>query len=138
MKNISSMNEAATSTVHTILLIEKHNNIPESVIHSLGRNDLNFIITGTMQEGIQACKEHSEMAMIIMPMDLAMLNGVGTVDQIRNILPEVPVIFLSNYLTIESIRLATLMECDEIIQNPVDRTTLNAVIMKHIKQSKQF
>ncbi len=79
--------------------------------------------------------EHPEIEMVFISMNLAFEHGLNPLERIRKFRPEIPIVLLSDFVSLESIRLATLADCNEIMQNPINVEALNAVIEKYLPDS---
>jgi DNA-binding NtrC family response regulator len=64
--------------------------------------------------------------------DISGMDGIETILAIRKQYIKIPIILLLNHVTIESVRLAQNIGCNEIIQAPVDHKTLEAIILKYL------
>lgn len=73
-----------------------------------------------------------ETAIIFISMDLAFEENSKILNKIRDKGLKMPVILFSQYVTVETLRLAGLYGCNEIIQYPVDPSTFIAIINKYI------
>ena len=118
--------------VHTILLALKSNTDSESILPFLKRTDRKILVAETLNIMMSIWLEHPEIEMVFITMNLAFGHGLNTLERIRIFRPEIPIVLLSDFVSMESIRLATLAGCNEIIQNPVNKEALNAVVQKYL------
>ena len=105
---------------------------PDDILPLITQKDRNILVTKDTSNILALCKEHPEIELVMISMELAVEYGMATIEETHMLIPEVPIIVLSNYVTLETIRLATMLGCKEIMQSPVDRPTLNAVIEKYL------
>ncbi|MEI6174610.1 MAG: hypothetical protein WCR01_12740 [Bacteroidota bacterium] len=118
--------------VHTLLLVMRPVSDPDDILPLITQKDRNILVTKDTSNILALCKEHPEIELVMISMELAVEYGMATIEETHMLIPEVPIIVLSNYVTLETIRLATMLGCKEIMQSPVDRSTLNAVIEKYL------
>jgi len=79
-----------------------------------------------------------ETAIIFISMDFAFEENSKVLNKIRDKGLKMPVILFSQYVTVETLRLAGLYGCNEIIQYPVDPSTFIAIINKYIPESQTY
>jgi two-component system response regulator AtoC len=117
---------------HT-LLIALSESVPHTeMINSLRTSEYNLLESKTGGEILQTLCEHSEIDLIMITVDISGMDGIETILAIRKQYIKIPIILLLNHVTIESVRLAQNIGCNEIIQAPVDHKTLEAIILKYL------
>jgi CheY-like chemotaxis protein len=117
---------------HT-LLIALSESVPHTeMINSLRSSEYNLLESKTGGEILQTLCEHSEIDLILITIDISGMYGIETILAIRKQYIKIPIILLLNHVTIESVRLAQNIGCNEIIQTPVDQKTLKAIILKYL------
>lgn len=121
--------------VHTILLALKSNIDSESILPLLTRADRKIFLADTLNIMMSTWLEHPEIEMVFISMNLAFEHGLNPLERIRKFRSEIPFVLLSDFVSLESIRLATLADCNEIMQNPINVEALNAVIEKYLPDS---
>lgn len=75
---------------------------------------------------------HPQVDFVIFSSDLPGLEDMGPVKVIRDRYPETPILLLMNSINIETIRLANLMGCNEVIQEPVSPCDLDLLLSKYL------
>jgi DNA-binding NtrC family response regulator len=118
--------------IHTILLALKNNTDSESILSLLKRPDRKILLVDSINTMMNIWLEHKEIEMVFISMNLAFEHGLNTLERIKKFRPEIPIVLLSDFISLESIRLATLAGCNEIIQNPINEEALNAVVQKYL------
>jgi DNA-binding NtrC family response regulator len=118
--------------VHTLLLVTRPVSDPHAILPLIAQKDRSILVAEDVIRIQDLCQTHPEIELVMISMELAVEYGMATIEKTHMLIPEVPIVVISKYVTLETIRLATMMGCDEIIQSPVDRSTLNAVIEKYL------
>jgi PleD family two-component response regulator len=83
---------------------------------------------------LQACK-FPGIDLYILSTGLTGMNAFETVVALRQISRDVPIILLTEHITLELLRLATLVGCNELMQNPIDGEELKLVVVKYLSNS---
>lgn len=99
---------------------------------ALQRQEYCLLIARTGEETIRIFNDHPQIEMIIITSDLSGKDAFETVEEIRKNNASVPMILLSNYLTINTIRLALGIGCSEILQTPLSQGTLEGILHKYL------
>ncbi|MFZ4465353.1 MAG: response regulator [Bacteroidales bacterium] len=119
--------------IESILLFAlKQSTIGNELIESFRKKGSHLLVTGTGEETIQVFNQHLKIALILIPIDLQGLDAFETVNKIRQSDASVPVILLSNFVTVHTIRLAIGIGCNEILQTPVSPFTLEEILLKYL------
>ncbi|RUT73490.1 PAS domain-containing hybrid sensor histidine kinase/response regulator [Ancylomarina longa] len=82
-------------------------------------------------DAIALCKKHS-IDLILMDLKMPVLNGFDATKQIKEFLPDIPIIAQTAYSTKKDIEKALAMGCDDFISKPIAINHLQSVIEKHI------
>ena len=117
---------------HTLLTALSESVPNTEMINSLRTSEYNLLESKTGGEILQTLCEHSEIDLILITIDISGMDGIETILAIRKQYIKIPIILLLNHVTIESVRLAQNIGCNEIIQTPVDQKTLKAIILKYL------
>ncbi|MEI6436335.1 MAG: response regulator [Bacteroidota bacterium] len=117
---------------HILLIAITDSICKNDIANSLRQENYQFLFAGTSEEAIGICIQHPEVELIIIGIDLPGINGIKTVTKIRQMDANAPIILIVTYITLESLRLAQNIGCNEILQTPVDQKTLEAIILKYI------
>lgn len=84
-------------------------------------------------EAINICKENSDISMILMDMKMPVMDGFEAAEQIKKILPQVPIIAQTAFAFSEDKVKALEAGCDEYVSKPVVSQTLIDLIEKYRK-----
>jgi two-component system autoinducer 1 sensor kinase/phosphatase LuxN len=120
----------------TLLLGQKPNHCGSGLKAMLNESGFTIMTAASGEEVVNICSENRQIGLILLSTDLPGLNCYDTSARIRISNPEIPIILLSNYVTVGSIRLALRMGCSQMIQNPINRSTLNAVLAKYSDENR--
>ena len=122
-----------SKNTHSILVAHSETTPHADIINSLRASKYNLLEPKTGGEIIQALCEHPEIDLILITIDFSGMNGIETILAIRKQDIKIPIILLFNHVTIESVRLALQIGCNEVLQSPVSNESLEAVILKYLK-----
>ena len=115
----------------SLLLALNNPGLEKHVIHCLTNNLNKFLLASSGNEVIGICELHPEISMAILSSDLPDKNGFETIENIRKMLPDIPIILLANRVSPESCRLAAMVGCNEILQLPLNEKELQAITKKY-------
>ncbi len=90
-----------------------HTDSADGIIHHLGM----FPDTGLM----------------IISIDIALENNARVFEYIQEMRLTLPVILISRYLTVETIRIARMLNCSEILQDGMQPAVIRAVLTKYLQ-----
>lgn len=96
------------------------------------RSDIEVLMASSGQKAISLMKDHSDFRMAVFSADLDGLNGFDTTLLARSLNPGLPIILLVNYSNRETINLAVLVGCDQVLQNPVQPLAFEVLVDKFI------
>ena len=122
-----------SKNTHSILVALSETTPHVDIINSLRASKYNLLEPKTGGDIIQALYEHPEIDLILITIDFSGMNGIETILAIREQDIKLPIILLFNHVTIESVRLALQIGCNEVLQSPVSNESLEAVILKYLK-----
>jgi len=122
-----------SKNTHSILVALSETTPHVDIINSLRASKYNLFEPKTGGDIIQALYEHPEIDLILITIDFSGMNGIETILAIRKQDIKLPIILLFNHVTIESVRLALQIGCNEVLQSPVSNESLEAVILKYLK-----
>lgn len=117
---------------HTLLLALKNSSGDAGLLEALYNKDINILVSHTGEETISIYNDHPKIDLIIITTDITGKDAFETVDEIRKSNTAVPVILLSNYLTLNTMRLAFGIGCSEILQTPLNPGTLKGILHKYL------
>jgi CheY-like chemotaxis protein len=104
----------------------------EDISLLLKRNDLEVLMASSGQEAMSLMKDHPDFRMAVLSADLEGLNGFDTTLLARSLNPNLPIILLVNYSTRETINLAAMVGCDQVLQNPIEPKTFEVLLDKFL------
>ncbi|MCX6276778.1 MAG: response regulator [Bacteroidetes bacterium] len=117
---------------HILLIAMTDSICKNDFVKSLRQKNYRFLFAETGEEVIGIFRERPEINLLLIDIDLPVINGIETVTKIRQLDANVPIILMVTYITLESLRLAQNIGCNEILQTPVDQKTLEAIILKYL------
>jgi len=117
---------------HTLLLALKKSSGEAGLLEALHNNDFNLLVSHTGEETIRIYNGHPKIDLIIITTDITGKDAFETVDEIRKNNTSVPVILLSDFVTINILRLALGIGCSEILQTPLGPGTLEGILEKYL------
>jgi len=117
---------------HTLLFAMKRTPHEAELLEAFQKNGYNLLVAETGEETICIFSEHPKIDVLLISIDLPGMDAVETVCKIRQNNTSVPVILLSNFVTIYTIRLALGIGCNEILQTPVSPIALQGIIFKYL------
>ena len=115
----------------SLLLALTNSSLEKHVINCLTNNLNKFLLASSGHEAIWTCESHPEISMAIISSDLPDKNGFETIENIREMRPDIPIILLTNRVSPESCRLAAMVGCNEILQLPLNEKELQALTKKY-------
>jgi len=116
---------------HTLLFAFKESSNQKALVEALRKKSYHLLTAGTGDETINIYNDHPSISAIIISSDLPGLSAFETVDQIRKCNASIPVILLSEFITINTLRLALGIGCNEILQTPLDPKAFEEVLHKY-------
>lgn len=124
-------NDTPGMAEHTILLVDDEQMILEPISVMLTRYGYNVICANSGMEAIGIVDKGSfSFDAIVLDMLMPGLNGQETFQQIRQILPETPVLFASGFYYSDQIDWVMKNGCDGFIQKPYRASALHTEIQK--------
>jgi len=94
----------------------------------LSRADFKVIRAENGVEAVNICYNNAEVGLVLMDLKMPVMGGIEATRQIKNFLPELPVIALTAFVSAEDEQEAFLSGCEEYIKKPVDRIHLLASV----------
>jgi DNA-binding NtrC family response regulator len=79
---------------------------------------------------------HPRVDFVIFSSDLPGLENLIPVRNIRENYPATPILLLMNSINIETMRLANIMGCNEVIKDPVSARELDLILSKYFAKSQ--
>ncbi|MFZ4564121.1 MAG: response regulator [Bacteroidales bacterium] len=117
--------------MHTILVSRKAGAELNDIALLLERNDIKILMAESGPETIKQFCNHPETDLVLINADLPTINGFDTTLMIRQLNKDIPIILFINYSNHDSLRLATMVGCTRILQNPVDPDELDTIVEQY-------
>jgi PAS domain S-box-containing protein len=96
----------------------------------LKRADFKVIRAENGSEAVKLCKNNPEISLVLMDLKMPVMGGIEATRQIKDFLPQMPVIALTAYVSSADEYDALINGCDEYIPKPVNRVKLIEMINK--------
>ena len=116
----------------TLLFAFKKSSHETVLVEALQKKAYHLLIAGTGEETILVFSGNPKIDVIIIASDLPGKNTFETVSEIKQINASVPVILLSDFVTVNAVRLAIGIGCSEILQTPLSPGTLEEILLKYL------
>jgi PAS domain S-box-containing protein len=94
----------------------------------LSRADFKVIRAENGVEAVNICYNNSDVSLVLMDLKMPVMGGIEATRQIKNFLPNLPVIALTAFVSTDDEQEAFLCGCEEYIKKPVDRSHLLASV----------
>jgi CheY-like chemotaxis protein len=94
----------------------------------LSRADFKVIRAENGVEAVNICYNNPDVSLVLMDLKMPVMGGIEATRQIKNFLPNLPVIALTAFVSNEDEQEAFLCGCEEYIKKPVDRSHLLASV----------
>lgn len=107
---------------------------PRESVRFLFKNAYNVYCEESVESGIQRLKQESP-DVIIMDIKMPEQNGIDGLREIRRIDPDVSVIMLTGFGSLESAQEAMRMGASDYIKKPFDTNEMRKAVEKHIEQT---
>ncbi len=116
---------------HTIMFIEgKENRI--SSRFDPGKDFVSLICAGKTDD-CSLLFAQNPIELVVLSIEVAVINGFEIIAALRKINPAISVILLSSHVNMQTIKLAALMGCSDVLQTPADENQIKAIITNHIQ-----
>ncbi len=119
-------------TEHICLIAMTESIFKNELLNSLRQENCRFLFAGTGEEAIGIWRQYPDVKLILIDINLPVINGIETIKVIRHVDADIPVILLVTHIMLETMRLAQNLGCNEILQTPVEPTTLETIIYKYL------
>jgi YesN/AraC family two-component response regulator len=124
--------DRVNSQVHTLLFAHNGSVHDLEFVAVLRGKKAGVIEATSGLEVIGLCSEHPEIELIMVNIDIPVLNGIDTILEIRKTNNIVPTILLSEFLTVDAVKVAYGIGCNEILQKPVKQFAIDAIFEKYL------
>ncbi len=96
------------------------------------KEKFHFLSASSGDELLRLFHDHAELSLVILTAEMGGLNGFEILHQIKIARSGLPVILLSASLSFESLKLASMYRCDELLQLPLEKDELMMLINKYL------
>jgi len=115
----------------TILVTEDNENNFLIISLFLKNLDINLIHAINGEEAISKCRSHQNIDLILMDMKMPVLDGYSATEQIREFLPDLPIIAQTAYIADRD--KAFESGCNDFLNKPFSQEDLISIIYKNLK-----
>jgi len=123
------------ASAFTVLLGFSQTNTRDKLSVMFSKWDFTILTAVSGKELLNAFVGHPETSLVILAVDLGDTNGFEIIKQIRSFRDDIPVFLLAAYISFESLKLASLLGCNEILQAPVGEKELKSLVSKYLFNS---
>lgn len=119
----------------TVLLVEDEemNAIYiKELLQDMNGIGFNIIHVRSGKDAVDECRENQKIDVVLMDIKLPQLDGYTATAQIKQFLPDVPIIAQTAYSTNEDKEKAMTAGCDEFISKPINKENFFALLNKHL------
>ncbi len=122
---------------HTILIAEDDEInflYMEALLNEEIEGNFNIIHVKNGKSAIAACKENSNIELVLMDIKMPDMNGYEATKTIKSFRPTLPVIAQTAFSTVYEKSTANNAGCDEFISKPIVRENLTLLLQRFLKQ----
>jgi len=131
MKNPMEVNESSKKVI-TILIAEDDEISLIYLNHILKSNYLNILVANTGAEAVEICREHQEIELVLMDINLPVFHGDVASQIIREFRPNLPIIAQTAF-ALEQDKERYSDNFDDYITKPINADELKQIMGKYIK-----
>lgn len=114
---------------HSVILVAEDDDYNYKFVETvLSRADFKVIRAENGVEAVNICYNNPDVSLVLMDLKMPVMGGIEATRQIKNFLPNLPVIALTAFVSNEDEQEAFLCGCEEYIKKPVDRSHLLASV----------
>ncbi len=85
-------------------------------------------------EAVEKCRTHPEIDIVLLDLKMPGMDGFEAAKKIRNILPQLPIIALSAYVSSQDEEAAMQAGCNEYVVKPISKTRLLETITRLLRK----
>lgn len=116
-------------TKNSVILVAEDDDYNYKFIETvLSRADFKVIRAENGVEAVNICYNNADVGLVLMDLKMPVMGGIEATRQIKNFLPDLPVIALTAFVSSEDEQEAFLSGCEEYIKKPIDRIHLLASV----------
>jgi DNA-binding NtrC family response regulator len=122
----------------TILIARQKPGEEKDLAVLLQNKNISVIRVESGSDALSVCLSNPSLSLAMIDADIPGLNGFETTLQIRKLSSTIPIVLFLNYGNLDSIRLAILVGCTRILQNPVDPAELDTIVNQYLIQTYDY
>jgi len=112
-----------------LILIAEDDKISNILLEEIfAKGDFTLLHTDKGEDAVKACKEHSDIDLIIMDLRMPGMNGIEATRQIRKFNKKIPILAQTAYAMPGDKESALKAGCNDYISKPIDKQSLLAKI----------
>lgn len=115
-----------------VLLVHKESSLTVGFTETFRNAVHHPLVSHSGEMAINLIEELKEIALVFVAIDLPDLSGFETVSRIRAKRQALPIVLLTNHLTVETMKVAMVCGCNEVLQEPVSRKMLQSILQKYL------
>lgn len=116
-------------TTNPVILVAEDDDFNYKFIETvLNKADFKVIRAENGVEAVNICYNNPNVSLVLMDLKMPVMGGIEATRQIKNFLPDLPVIALTAFVSSQNEQEAFLSGCEEYIKKPVDRAHLMASV----------
>jgi len=115
-----------------VLLIHQASRLTAGFEDALRQSVSHPVIFDSAQTALVFIQNSNEIGLIFVAIDLPDMSGFETVNKIRVDRKSLPIVMLTHYLTVETMKVAMACGCNEVIKEPVSRKMLQSILQKYL------
>jgi PAS domain S-box-containing protein len=115
-----------------ILVVEDDLNSYELLLAILEKHEVNVLRAGDGEEAIEQCKNNSNIDLVLMDLKLPLKDGYQATKEIKDILPNLPIIAQTAYAMPEEKEKSKKYEFSGYITKPIEENKLMEVLDKNL------
>lgn len=116
----------------TILIVEDDLYSQQILVELLKHQKANLLIAHDGLEALQICKQHPEIELVLMDIQLPKLDGLETTKRIKKFRPDIVIIAQTANAMPEDKEKSLSAGCNDYISKPIDTQKLMKIINKYI------
>ncbi len=124
--------ETISSSAGTVLFGYGYPVSREEYFSMFRKEKFHFLTASSGDELLRLFHDHAELSLVILTAEMGGLNGFEIMHQMKTERFGIPVILLSASLSFESLKLASMYRCDELLQLPLQKDELMILINKYL------
>lgn len=111
---------------------EEFNYVLIETILKKNPNDITVLHAINGAKAIDFCKTENDISLVFMDLKMPVMDGFEAAKEIKKLLPQLPVIALTAYVSPENREKALSAGCDDFFSKPVNEKIINKIIDKYL------